>query len=263
MTNYQFLQKYLELQKDIMFDGLFDLGFATVCYSENDPSSFWNNALVNSVLDAEQIGIVETKLTQSQRPPAFYFENREDLSSLTTILLDRGYEQAAEDSLMFHGGESIDESRFGNVKKVTTNEELDVYIDTFDKCYQKDDPQNPYGELGDYLTAARIAWQKHHASNRIEYFTIFKDNQPVAVATLTNHDGLGYISNIGSLRTVRGEGYGKLATLYCVSQSKKNGNTEHCLATEEGTNPNSFYKAIGFKTRFTARLMVKKELTKI
>jgi len=75
--------------------------------------------------------------------------------------------------------------------------------------------------------------------------------------TLTNHDGIGYISNVGSLRKVRGEGFGKIASLYPVSQSIKNGNLEHCLATEEGTYPNEFYKRIGFETRFTAVCYVK------
>jgi len=51
---------------------------------------------------------------------------------------------------------------------------------------------------------------------------------------------------------VRGQGYGKAATLYCIEQSIKNGNFEHCLATEENTYPNEFYKNIGFSTRFTA-----------
>jgi len=76
--------------------------------------------------------------------------------------------------------------------------------------------------------------------------------EPCAVATLTNFDGLGYISNVGSLKKVRGKGFGKIATLYCVAKSIKNNNQEHCLATEEGAYPNEFYKRIGFVTRFTA-----------
>ena len=47
MTNFQFLQTYLELQQGIVFDELFDLGFVTVCYGKLDSSPFWNNALVD------------------------------------------------------------------------------------------------------------------------------------------------------------------------------------------------------------------------
>ena len=81
---------------------------------------------------------------------------------------------------------------------------------------------------------------------------VYKNNKPVAVSTLTNYDEIGYISNVGSLSEVRGEGFGKAATLFCIQESIKHGNREHCLATEEGAYPNEFYKRIGFVTRFTA-----------
>lgn len=257
MTNYQFLQTYIELQQGIMFDEIFDLGFAAVCYGKLDSSPFWNNALVNTSLSDEQISEVEVKLTGLHRNPAFYFENRPDLKVFSESLVSKGYKQNAEDSLMFHSGEEIDETRFDQVKKVETDDELDLFIKTFDRCFQKNDPQNPYGELGEYLDASRSAWHKHHASNKIEYFIAYKGKEPVAVSTLTNHKNLGYISNVGSLRSVRGEGFGKLATMFCVAQSKKNGNTVHSIATEEGTYPNQFYKNIGFETTFTSKLMVK------
>lgn len=119
-------------------------------------------------------------------------------------------------------------------------------------CFQKDDPQNPYGTLGDYLTVAEKVWHRHHATDRIEYFTAFDGNEPVAVSTLTNFKQIGYISNVGSLRKVRGQGFGKLATLYCVDVSKKRDNHYHCLATEEGTYPHEFYQRIGFEKKFSA-----------
>jgi hypothetical protein len=53
------------------------------------------------------------------------------------------------------------------------------------------------------------------------------------------------------MQSVRGEGYGKLATLFCVNEALKNSVSDVFLATEEGTYPNTFYKKIGFKTRFT------------
>ncbi|MBP9700192.1 hypothetical protein KBD71_02825, partial [Candidatus Woesebacteria bacterium] len=64
--------------------------------------------------------------------------------------------------------------------------------------------------------------------------------------------GHGYISNVGSLRSVRGEGFGKLVTLYAVDQSIKNRNSFHYLGTEEGHYPNVFYTRIGFETKFKA-----------
>lgn len=259
MTNAQVLRNYIQLQKDIMFDELFELDFATVCYSKNDPSPFWNNAFVDTVLDGDQLRELDAKLKSLHRSPAMYFENRADLFPLKTLLEEHNYIKTAEDSLMFWSLGEVETDRFESVRKVETQEELAVFLDTFDRSYIKDDPLNPYGELGEYLTAARIAWEKHHKSNRVEYFIAYKDSEPVAVSTLTNYGQIGYISNVGSTLAVRGEGFGKLATLYCVAQSQKNGNTTHFLATEEGTNPHSFYTAIGFKTKFTTLLMVEKD----
>ena len=137
------------------------------------------------------------------------------------------------------------------MKKVISIDDLEVFLKTFDQCYKKDDPQNPYGTLGDYLKITKDVWYKHHKSNRLEYFMAYKGDQPVAVASLNNYNNIGYILNVGSLREVRGEGFGKFATLYCVKVSKDRGNTVHCLATEENTYPNEFYERIGFNTRFT------------
>lgn len=257
MDNHEFLQEYIQLQKDIMFDKLDISKNYTICFSDGDPHSFWNNALVGSVLTKNEIEEVEGKLKKLDRKPAFYFENKPELKAFQKLLSDKGYKKEAEDSMMFHSGKDIDTSRFSEVKKVETKKDLDVFLKTFDQSYRKDDPKNPYGELGAYINVARDVWGKHYKSNRLEYFIAYKKDKSVAVSTLTNYEGIGYISNVGSILDVRGEGYGKLATMYCLDKSKKNGNTIHCLATEEGTNPNSFYNAHGFKTRFTVLLLVK------
>lgn len=257
MNNSQILKKYLQLQKDIMFDQLFEMEGATVCYCKNDPSPFWNNAFIDTPLNADHLLAVSGKLQSLERAPAFYFENSIGFTDFKVSLENKGFVKTAEDSLMFYTGKEIDQKRFEDVRKVDSLDDLEIFLDTFDRSYVKDDPINPYGELGDYLTAARVAWEKHHASNRLEYFVAYKDTEPVAVSSLTNFESIGYISNVGSVLAVRGEGYGKLATLYCVDQSQKNGNTLHFLATEEGTNPHSFYTAIGFRTEFTTYLMVR------
>ncbi len=257
MTNFSLIQKYVELQTDIMFDIVTDLDYAILTHSTEDKSHYWNYALVNEVLSPLQMSGVEQRMNQSQRPPAFYFENTDKLSDLAIALKQRGYKQAGEVSWMFYTSAPIDESKFGMVKKVENTGDLEVYLQTFNLCYQKNDPTNPYGELGEYLEAARQTWIKHHASSRVEYFLVYNGSSAVAVSALTNYQGIGYISNVGSLMSVRGQGYGKLATMYAVKQSLLQNNKTTFLLTEDGTNPNRFYTALGFETKFTARLMLK------
>lgn len=250
--NFTLLRTYQKLQYSIMFDELVELGFATVGYSKTDASVFWNNALTNQSLNEKQINDIERTLASVNRKSTVYFEHRNDLIKLTHVLESKGYHKSFEDCWQFWSNRTIDERYFNSVKEVITREELRIFLGVFDACYQKDDPQNPYGELGNYVKVTEDVWSKHHSTNRLQYFLVYRNGMPVAVSTLTNFGGMGYISNVGSLRKVRGEGFGKAATHYCVKESLKNGNEECCLATEEGQYPNEFYKRIGFVPRFTA-----------
>ena len=258
MTNTEFLKKYQRLQYGIMFDELIDFDDATLGISSIDKTSFWNYCLLHKNIDQEKLVVIEDKMKTLDRNPVMYFENSEAFSETISLLENNQYEKDYEDSWMFWTNQEISKERFSQIKKVTNEEEIKIYLKTFDACFQNDDPQNPYGELGDYLKVAEKSWYDHHASDELEYFIAYKDDAPVAVATLTSCDDLGYISNVGSLREVRGEGFGKLVTLYCVEASKDRGNTTHFLATEEKNYPNEFYKRIGFETRFSAVAYAKK-----
>ena len=251
-SNFVFLQKYQQLQYGIMYDELYDIGFAMLGYSKTDASTFWNVALVESALSERQMKQVEAKFLELGRQVTFYFESSQELNPFAQTLLSCQYKKDYEDCFQFWQNGQITEKYFDDIKKVSDQKDLKIFLEVFDKCYEEDDPQNPYGKLGDYLKVTKKVWDKHHISNRLEYFLVYRGNEPVAVSTLTNHNGIGYISNVGSLRKVRGQGYGKAATLYCVAQSIKNSNSEHFLATEEGHYPNDFYKQIGFATRFSA-----------
>jgi len=235
------------------------LGFASVAWCSKYDSSFFNHAQTDSLFSKNELDEIEQTLKGLERKPAVYFENRQGLSGLANFLAQEGYKKTWEDSWMFHSGQNIDESVFSQVKKVEDEAGLEEFLKTFDACYQEGDSQNPYGKLGDYLDVAKDAWNRHNKSGKIEYFTIHDGKNLVAVSTLTNFAGIGYISNVGSLRRVRGKGFGKIASMYCVKQSIDNGNSEHALATEEGHYPNEFYKRIGFKTRFTALGYVKEK----
>lgn len=261
MNNFEFLQKYYLLQETIMFDKLTEFDFALIGYSEGDDSVYWNGALTNQLLNEKQIKQIEKIFSEHKRKPTVYFENKNSLNKLRDFLMTREYSKSYEDSWLFWEWEKkiLDTTHFNLVRKVKNEDDLQEFLKTFDACYQKDDPQNTYGELGDYLDIAREVWGRHHKSNRLEYFTIHDGGKPVAVATLTNFKGIGYISNVGSLREVRGKGYGKAATYYCLDISEKRGNEEHCLATEEGTFANDFYKRVGFTTRFRAVAYTKKK----
>ncbi len=263
MSNFDFLKTYQRLQCGIYIDKIIDLEFATLSFAETDKSSYSNSALINNIPSTEELKTIEEKLLSLKRNPAIYYENRETLNKITTFLVENKYEKHSEDSWMFHDGKNIDTSRFGQIHKVTSIKELQIWLDTLDLCFQKNDPQNPYGDVKIYLKPGEKAWLRFKDTNRFECFIAYKNGVPVAVGSLSNFEGIGYILNIGSLKKVRGEGFGKLITQYCAYTSAQNGNIYHCLATELGTYPYEFYQRIGFSKKFSAICYNKKLLGSI
>jgi ribosomal protein S18 acetylase RimI-like enzyme len=251
MENIDLLKKYQQLQYGIMFDEIIDLNGSTLGISNLDKTAFWNFSLVYRNINDKELTEIEEKMKSFDRKPVVYVKNDEKFSETVKLLKNKQYKKSYEDSWMSWMGGEISTERFDQVKKVNDERQLKIYLETFNNCFRNNDPQNPYGELGDYLKVAEKVWHNNHNSDRLEYFIAYKDEKPVAVATLNNFEGLGYISNVGSLKEVRGEGFGKLVTLHCVEASKNKGNNFHFLATEENTYPNNFYKKIGFKTNFT------------
>lgn len=252
-NNFTFLQKYQQLQQGVLFDRILDLGFTTITYWADTDDVYWNAALVDRVLTVEELTKIEETFQSLGKRPTIYFENKNELAPLIGFLEKNKYDKQFEESWMFYEEKNVDASHLDDVKKVETEQELEQFLETFEASYTKEDPQNPYGELGrEYRELEKNTWLKYHENNRIEYFVAYKDNLPVATSHLVNFNGIGYIASVGSRREVRGQGYGKAATLYAVQQSIRHANSHHCLATEEGTYPNEFYKRIGFTPRFTA-----------
>lgn len=253
MTNQDVLNNFLDIQEGTMFSKSIQLDFARIIHNDTDATPFWNYALVDKTLDEEEVATIEERLRALDRSPAICFENTDSFAPFINTLEKAGYQLNNDDSWMFYEGGAIDTARFESIKRVSSPEELALWSDTIDKCYRENDPQNPYGELGAYIGLAERAWETNQAEGAFEYLTAFKGDVPVAVATLTLQNGLGYISNVGSIQEVRGQGYGKLITLYCVDQAQRKGAKEVYLGTEEGTYPHDFYQKISFKTHFTAR----------
>jgi ribosomal protein S18 acetylase RimI-like enzyme len=260
MTNFEFLNKFLDLENQVTYDEIFEYDFARTTYSKDDNSTFANFSLVNKIMTDGQSSKLEDLYKKLDRKLSFYFENGEENIFLREYLIKNSFKKQFEDSWMFYmKNNEFDESKLKDIKKVENESDLKVFIDVFDRSYVVNDPQNPYGDVKSFIPGAENAWRKFGATGRLEYFIVFKNGIPGAVSALNNYEGIGYISCVGSLPNFRGQDLGKKATLYAVKKSIKNGNGLHCLATEEGTYPNNFYKRIGFETKFTALQMTKEE----
>lgn len=255
MTNSDLLDAYVNMQDGIIFDKLINTHFGEVIitFCQVDKATYWNFALVKKILSETEVDNLEQEFIKLKRIPSIYFENKQELSSFKKLLTKKGYKKSYEDSWMFYEKESVDLPEVYKVISVGSEQELSIFLEIFNKSFQKNDPQNPYGEWGKgYLKTISDSWYKYHQTQRVEFFIFYKNEEPVAVSELINYKNMGYITNVGSVSHVRGQGFGKLATLHCVKKSIAKGHKYHFLATEEGHYPYEFYKRIGFKTKFTA-----------
>jgi hypothetical protein len=142
MKTDDFLRRYQKLQLSIVYDELIDLGYALIGYSASDPITFWNNAFVTNPLNDRQIATVEATFDTIDRTPSFYFDKSQQ--SIADNLTRHGYKKNYEDNWLFwpHKQVMVDADL---VRKVESEDDLTLFIQTFDQCYQDNDPQNPYG----------------------------------------------------------------------------------------------------------------------
>ncbi len=251
MTNSDFLKKFQQMELGVAFERIIDSPPARICYCSEYNSEYWNYAFLDHPLTQPELVTVEEEFIHLNRPSTMFFEKRPEFGAFFELLKDHQYDKKYELFWFFYEEGEINKEKFDLVRKVETEEDLKIFLQTFDASYRKDDPQDPHGELGGYLVGAERDWQKYHEEDAMEYFTVFKQDKPVAVATLVHFDNIGYISHVGSLKEVSGEGFARLATFYCVLRSKEMGNEETFMVTEEGTFAYDFYLQNGFKKRFS------------
>lgn len=231
-------------------DKIIDLDFATVAISETDSSNFWNWALVDDLIDSKKLLEIEDKLKQYDRQLAIYCPQDNDLELLYQFLKSQGLEKTAQDCYLFYDQEKVSDLDFSKIKIVDSEKDLEIFLTTADQCYQVNDPQNVYGQLGEFLKTIKRAWHNLHHHGKIELYLAYEQEKPVAVSMLSPDQKVSYISTVGSLPSIRGQGFGKLVTLYAVKKSIAKGCQQCCLVTESHTYPHEFYQRIGFSNKF-------------
>lgn len=257
MTNFYYIKKFQQLELEVAYNSLKEFSFGTLAYTQRNESIYENYILVNRLLNKGNLIEIEKEFLFFNRKSAIYFEEHSELLENKIFLQSQGYTKSWKDSWLFYKKLISNIDDFSLVRKVNTSEDMDIFLTVFDNSYQENDPKNPYGSVKMYLDSNKAKFLEHGKSSRLQYFIAYDKKEPVAVSILTSHEGLGYVSGVGSLQKVRGKGFGKLVTLYAVFISQQIGNKKHFLLTEEGTYPYEFYKRLGFISEFLAIGMFK------
>ena len=183
MKPIEFLKSFFNFQKDITFNVLKKLDFGIFGFSKDDDSLYWNTVLLEKTISIKELKNIELLMSSFKRKPCLYFLQKDNSENIK-LLEQENYKEAGIDQWLFFQDEKIDENRFNQVKKVENKIDLEIFLNTFNDCYKENDPQNPYGELGDYLKTAKKAWIKNNSNNKLEYFIIYNENQKPTSSSL-------------------------------------------------------------------------------
>lgn len=164
-----------------------------------------------------------------------------------------GYVLDHQDAWMFYNGDlkepQSDESV--SIKKVDSPEELDVFVDTFNRSYSGTDPNEPYGvappEWGETFKAG---YGLEMPGRQVEYYVLFSDGKPASILSTCAMEVYGGIYGVGTVPEMRGKGLASKLTLYVVNRLKSIGAEHVFLQTEKDSYNESLYKKMGFSTEW-------------
>lgn len=262
MSNDDFLMLSQKmLYKLRYYDDLTNIGSAQIATNNLDETIWWNNVTFSGDI-SDKILEIENYFQSRNRKTTFYFAEDGQNIEFEKILRNGSYKQTDYEVWLEVKNPTISKDRFGQIEQIMNMEELGLFIETVDKGFSPDDPDNPYGGLGDeYLDKIRQSFDFCGADGKIKYYIIFSENnEPVGVGCLTNYHNIGYISNLTVLPQFRGQGFSKVLINYLLDLSIKVGNITHCLATEVDSKPDKIYRHLGFVEMFRAKYYTKEKV---
>jgi ribosomal protein S18 acetylase RimI-like enzyme len=221
-----------------------------LAYCKLNSEVWWNFAFLKNPISKDELQSISNFFKKRKRAVTIYFPEDGRYEQISAMLLNKGYNLSSNDYWMFWNKE-IPKFKDKDIIEVKSDIDFEKWIKTFIKSYPKDDPKNPYGEQREFAEVIKKVWYERKSKND-KYFLAFDSQEPVAVGILTSYNGMGYVSGVGTIPSVRGNGFVKKISLHCIKESFKQGNKAHFLVTEKGHFPFEFYKRIGFKPEFIA-----------
>ena len=82
----------------------------------------------------------------------------------------------------------------------------------------------------------------------LRHFSLYKQEQPIASITLSMHDAIARIDDVGTLPELQGKGYATHLMRYVLFEAKKLG-ARHCFL-ESSDSGFGVYQKLGFETLF-------------
>jgi len=230
------------------------LGDNTNAYMTGIPVDFFNLVNVsNSNINIDEI-LNKSKqfFDQNNLPFTVIIPQEYCTPEIDDNLNTMGYHQTEKSVAMAHNLVDSVQSNATNFPDdsaiLSNNHKLDEWILPLIKAFQSTSEISTQ-----YVNTHTLALKK---KVDLHHFSLYKQEQPIASITLSLHNNIARIDDVGTLPEFQRKGYATRLITYALSKAKKLG-AKHCFlsASESGF---SVYQKLGFKTLFTYNIYSKK-----
>lgn len=255
-----FLKEY-EFEQGAFFSGHMQKDDCIFAWNDVIPDALWNHAAklgsegtdINHLVD-EVIAFFKKK----NRRPAVCITSFTRPANLADLLEQSGFKPEGTDAWMFYEkGVPSDSLPVGfSIKQVTSLEEMQVFVDLFDRAHTGA-PDEPYGKLPPEYGESLLRFYQHSPTDgTVLHYLGCMNNEPVGYATLIYAGRFAGIYNVGTIPQYRRRGIASALTLRAVTDALIDGVQIVFLITEQGSYNERFYTKLGFTTKFVVRAYV-------
>lgn len=253
------IENHFLVQEGMYFSRRLDSDEFSIFMSDLIEDNYWNYACITNQVNLSNIlQDIEDEFEKNHRPCCIYLtSDREKLVAEVSILERNNYQETSRESFMVFNGMQL-RSRKPLLELATQREHFGLFKDVFVKAYGGErTPEQPYGALPDtYIKALERSFSR---PDKFFNFICYDNSNPVSIASLCFHEGLGGIYNVGTDPQYRGRGYGLSVTVACIDMWRKLNGTQLFLQTETGSAVEAWYKKLGFEVHFNGIFCSKAE----
>jgi ribosomal protein S18 acetylase RimI-like enzyme len=142
-------------------------------------------------------------------------------------------------------------SKFDIVITEVGEKDKEKFVDTIMEGFRTDDPNEPYGDMGDYYKDVLLkSFENSNKEYIIKHFMAQHNGIPTSTATVIVKDDIACLYNVATIKKYKNNGICKELMSDIFDRLLQSKISTIFLQTEKGSYVEEFYKKLGFKPAF-------------
>lgn len=140
-----------------------------------------------------------------------------------------------------------------HIVPVESEEQIDIFIEVFNKAYAGSDPSEFTTMPSAYKNAIRNSFEFSH----IKHFIYYENDYPVGCCSLCFYEDYAELINLGVIPSYRKKGIAKELVMFRVSYAKSKGAKKIFAIADKDSRVEKLFISYGGKPKLTATALVK------